>query len=437
MKKIKYNPRIVKKVTLLSILGLLVIWFGVTVVMSFIPTHTTTDSRLLQTSIPAGEYRDYLLTKVNMDPAQYKEYDEKGNYSDDYRAFQEKLKGAQTHLDTPILLPYSDAIESDENNFTKDYEIVTNEGETVKGYKTGDYGSLTWEFEIPEGKAGFYYFKIKYLVPSAGRNGGSNAERSFLINGEELFDSLASVSFTRYYRDDKDARDAYEKTQELKKDLVGNNLKPRQEEIENVLVNSFIQDASGYIENPYLIYLNEGENTITMESIRENLVVFGLSIHSTDDSDAQVATYEEYREQYNDSQITSGVSVAVEAEDSLKRSSSSPTLYPISDRNSSKNFPNDPVQQKYNAIGGSKWSTAGDWLAWTIDVPEAGLYNITFRAKQDQSRGLFTTRKLYVNGELPFKEASNCRFYYNSVYDMITFGYTDDNGDDQPYYVYL
>ena len=96
------------------------------------------------------------------------------------------------------------------------------------------------------------------------------------------------------------------------------------------------------------------------------------------------------------------------------------------------NTPSDPVKTKYNAIGGSKWSTPGDWISWTVTVPEAGFYNISLRAKQNLSRGLFSTRKVYVNGVVPFKEANNARFFYSSDWEVITIG-----SEDEAYLFYL
>ncbi len=414
MKKIKYNPRLVKRTVLFTILGIIVFWFGFVVVSSFFSSTITSDSSELQTTIPAGEYRDYLLETVGMNASKYEDKD--------LEEFLNRLEQYKPTLTEPIKLSYADAaITAGGDGFVKDYSV---DGGTTKGYYTDDSGELTWTFQVD--KAGFYYVMIDYVLPSS-KDGGSNAERSFKINGKELFDSLASISFNRLYCDDEGSKQAYKVTGELKSDLKGNNLKPSQVEITNVRREEFLQDATGYVADPYLIYLEEGQNEISISSIREKLVIYGLSINQT--ADYEVKSYEDY---YNDlvaagKKESSGKFMTVEPENSLIRVSSTPTLYPISDRNSSANTPNDPVLQKYNAIGGSKWSSSGDWVAWNIEVEEAGFYNITFRAKQDQSRGLFTTRKLLVNGEVPFKEAENCRFYYSSDYQHITLGDTDGN----------
>ena len=414
MKKIKYNPRIVKRTILFTLLGAIVLWFGFTVVSSFFSSTITSDSSVLQTTIPAGEYRDYLLETVGMNESKYEDKD--------LEEFLNRIEGKKAKIGDPIELSYTDAtITEGGDNFVKDYSV---DGGKTKGYYTDDSGELTWEFEVE--KTGFYYIGIDYVIP-ASKDGGSNAERSFKVNGEELFDSLASVSFTRLYNDDEGSKESYKNNGELKSDLKGNNLKPSQVEITNVRRQEFLQDNTGYVAEPYLIYLEEGTNTISVSSIREKLVIYGLTINDT--SDYGVKSYADYYSEKvaEGAKDSSGQFVTVQPENSLIRVSSTPTLYPISDRISSANTPNDPVLQKYNAIGGSKWSSAGDWVSWDVEVEEAGFYNITFRAKQDQSRGLFTTRKLLVNGKVPFKEAENCRFYYSSNYQHITLGDTEGN----------
>lgn len=415
MKKIKYNPRIMKKTILIFLLALVVGWFGFSVVKSFISDEITTSSKQLQTSIPAGDYRDYLLESVGLTASKYDD--------SQFDLFQERLNSNQPTLASPIVLSYEDAVITEGgDSFYKGKTYETNEGKSVSGYYTADEGTLEWKFNVE--KAGLYNIKIEYLIPTA-KNGGSNAERSIKVNGELLFDALGSISFYRIYKDG---------VENIAQDLNGNDIKPSQVEIGNVLRNEYLQDNTGYVQDPYLVYFNAGENSISISNIREELVIVSLEIHQTNDYD--VYTYTEYLDYYQNEKNAVAVKDVLnlyQAEDSSIRKASSPTLYPISDRNSSANTPGHPVLQKYNAIGGSKWSTAGDYIEWDVEVPEAGLYNIAFRTKQDQSRGLFTTRKLYVNGEVPFREAENCRFFYNSKYSITKLGDTEGN----PYYVYL
>lgn len=417
MKKIKYNPRVMKKVVLLSILALIVFFFGYSVVVSFISNEITTQSQELKVDIPAGDYREYLLEKVGKSADLYDDTN-----ADDVKDFETKLNASMPTLSAPYTQSYEQAIVK-EGVEEKTYVL---NGESVKGYETSDGDVLTYQFDIET--AGFYYIQLDYLIPSKGdSNSGANAERAVYINDELLFDALGSMVFYRVYRDSESARNYYKEHNELEQDLNGNNIKPSQEEVRNVRRQDFLQDDTGYVRNPYLIYFSKGEQTVTFKTIRESLTVFNISVHQTADYD--IPTYEEYvneKEKEGAKDATDYIKI-YEAEDSTIRTSSSPTLYPISDRNSSANNPSDPVLQKYNAVGGSKWSTAGDYLEWEIEVPTSGFYYIAFRAKQDLSRGLFTTRKLYVNGEVPFEEAENCRFFYDSAYSIVKLGDNEGN----------
>ena len=52
----------------------------------------------------------------------------------------------------------------------------------------------------------------------------------------------------------------------------------------------------------------------------------------------------------------------------------------------------------------------GSTVTWTVDVPEAGLYNILVDYKTVDSRGVDMEREVYINGELPFDGASTIVF---------------------------
>ena len=58
--------------------------------------------------------------------------------------------------------------------------------------------------------------------------------------------------------------------------------------------------------------------------------------------------------------------------------------------------------------------------------------SISFRAKQDTSRGLFSTRRVYINGSIPFIEANSAKFAYSSNYKIVTLG-----DDENPFGFYL
>ncbi len=64
----------------------------------------------------------------------------------------------------------------------------------------------------------------------------------------------------------------------------------------------------------------------------------------------------------------------------------------------------------------------GQWVEWTINVQEEGYYKLGVRYKQGDLRGLFVSRRILVNGELPFKEAENLHFGYDGDWQFCYFG---------------
>ena len=49
-------------------------------------------------------------------------------------------------------------------------------------------------------------------------------------------------------------------------------------------------------------------------------------------------------------------------------------------------------------------------VTWEVDVPEEGFYNVYLEYMTVKSRGVAIERAFYVNGELPFQNASDMTF---------------------------
>ncbi|MBQ3669513.1 MAG: extracellular solute-binding protein, partial [Clostridia bacterium] len=128
--------------------------------------------------------------------------------------------------------------------------------------------------------------------------------------------------------------------------------------------------------------------------------------------------------------------IKIQAEDAALKSG--PSFYPLNDRTSPKTEPYHYSNIVLNIIGGSAWNETGDWIAWDVDAPEAGLYRIGVRFKQNELKGLYATRKLSVNGEVPFIEAQDLRFYDSNAWQYGPLGEYDSEGElVREYWIYL
>jgi len=74
----------------------------------------------------------------------------------------------------------------------------------------------------------------------------------------------------------------------------------------------------------------------------------------------------------------------------------------------------------------------GQWIEWEIEVPEDGLYELSFLTQQNWVRGIYSTRRLSIDGEVPFEEMNQVGFKYKSGYRLETLG--EDEGPYQYYF---
>ena len=379
--------KLIRKVLLWILLVGLVSLFIYIVVDSYGYDHVYSKSTISESVIVSGAYSDYL---------------------DDYPE-----AAYPTNVD--IVLQADEATgDFSVKDFSQDYPA------TPRALETTASGSATWSFNVPT--AGFYNIKLDY-IPEI--DGGANIERAVSINGSIPYEDLQNVAFKRVWTDGGD----------IITDITGNQIRPPQVEMP-IKRSGFVKDETGYVSDPYLIYFNSGLNSITFTSLRESMSIFAVHILSKQ----TFKTYSEVEAEYEAAgyqKIVGSIAASsdsgtdfIEGENAIYRSS--PTIYATSDRSNAYNSPADPVKIILNSIGGSKWITPGDWITWEFSVPESGLYNITLRAKQSTSRGLFSTRAVYIDGEIPFAEAKNAKFIYTSDFNMVTLG-----TEDIPFYFYL
>lgn len=282
------------------------------------------------------------------------------------------------------------------------------EGMDGSSLLTGEAGKVEWSFDVQE--AGLYHLSLLYY-PIEGKS--SAIERDLRIDGERPFREAAFLQFDRIWNNQKP---------QVVQDNQGNDLRPKQVEKPRWNEKSF-QDSNGYENEPFLFYFSQGKHTITLESTREPMVVKQLKLFQQ----PSPLTYDQVLQQYEAEGMkgTNGQLITIEGEASIAKSS--PTLYPLSERSSAAVTPYSASKIKINTIGGLNWRLPGQWMEWEIDVPETGLYNIAFKTQQNYVRGIYSTRRLTIDGEIPFKEMEKVAFRYKSAYRL------DVMGGDSPY----
>jgi len=279
--------------------------------------------------------------------------------------------------------------------------------------QTGETGSIYWDIDVPED--GLYQFKIRYF-PVKGNS--SPIEREFRIDGAAPFEEANRLVFSRVWRNE---------LSEVQQDRNGNDLRPRQIESPMWQEKTF-NDAESFYKEPFSFYMSKGKHRIELVSLREPMVIEYLQFYQ----EKPLPSYKELSDQYNAKgyQETKDLMIKMQGEDAAYKSS--PSLYPLNDRSSPGTEPYHVSKIRMNTIGGVNWKVPGQWISWETDVPEDGLYELGFRYKQNLSRGVNVVRKLYIDGQIPFKEAEEISFKYDGAWQVGVAG-----PEDQPYRIYL
>lgn len=269
---------------------------------------------------------------------------------------------------------------------------------------------VTWEVDVQE--AGFYHLNMHYY-PYEGKS--SSIERAVYINGQIPFDGANNITFHRIWGNAND----------VITDVNGNDIRPSQAE-KPFWTETYFNDHVGYVNGPYAFYFESGINTISLEGIREPLMIQHIQLLSVEER----MDYEDYKHMHSDKTMADAGLIYVQTENQAY--SSSPTLYPLNDRTSAQTMPSSPNKVRLNTIGGNNWRISGDFIVWDFEVEEAGLYQISMRVKQRLASGMNVYRNIYIDDEIPFDEMENYAFTFKRDWRIQTLG-----TQDEPFLFYL
>ncbi len=361
---------------------------------------------------------------------------------------------------------------------------LNNPSDEREGALFYDEGICGWAVNIET--SGWYNITFSYLLYEEVtyekdgqqitlKDKSSAAQRRVYIDSKVPFYEARQVNFARVWKDNG----------VLKVDnQTFNEKRPYQDQTEQWETVS-VRDYMGYEGEAFKFYLEAGTHTIAFEAVKEGMIVEYALIHQV----AKAPTYAELKAEYEakgykhaqgidnvlfvqaeglhnpgtadaklnaytssqfETFLTGKSSVFVNqynsyidpldatAYDATKDPTynilkSSPTLYAISDRSSPSTVPYHHAKIRYNTIGADKWQAPNDWIQWTVNVDEAGLYAISFKARQNTLTGMHTTRKLTINGVQPCQEVGTLTFQYSNNFKM----YTPSTVDGETMYFYL
>lgn len=260
--------------------------------------------------------------------------------------------------------------------------------------------------------SGEYEFSLIFGIEDTSTQ---KAEYSLRLDGEYAFEGAEQLEAKVIYVDDGDIRTLSN----------GDQSAPAQKPIEGKMVSVALDDE-GVRLKPYTVALG-GSHTLTVENLGNTFILYGIKLSTPED----IKPYSEKSQEYSSYNNYSGEALFFEAENILYRNDYSLTAK--SDNGSADITPKSSSNSVINYVGGSTWSSPWQEIAWEIDAPEDGLYNLGFNFKQNAVINGNTYRHLKIDGETPFEEAAKIGFGYKTAWQYKTL--SDENGDDYLFYL--
>ena len=341
--------------------------------------------------------------------------------ADSYRKYQNLYKNVPAAKQT-VTLTYADLNEekTTATHYLIDAKTVAENhaygGEVPTGdvLFTGKEGETVFNVTIPE--TGMYSIRLTYasIVDKEDTTEiATTIERMLYIDNELPFSETRYLYFPRVweyeYDLDEEGNPIYTEDGYLQfpKDKNGNDTRPRRWQVP-MWQTYYIRDWLGYEIDPLRFYFSAGEHTLTLVSNREDMVIASIELYPYEKEPA----YDDWLKDMKSKgieEITDFEGVKIQAENPTYISIQN--VIPGNDRTSSLTEPQDPAVIKYNLLDNS---TVNNWMKYKVTVPKTGLYSIAFRFRQNSLIGLFTSRRVKINGDVQYREASYLRFNYDT-----------------------
>ncbi len=324
------------------------------------------------------------------------------------------------------------------------FELQDHQGMDGISLVIGESGDVTWEVDVPKTAmyaVRFCYTSVADVVEEALkehindggtpedtsddvpiiRSYGTSAQRGLKVDGEFPFKESRYLEFPRTWQDDyyygEDGNRCFRADESSDSEL-----RPTKSQVP-LWETIYATDSTGYYLQEFTYYLtsteeNEGlKHTLTLTEVQEALVLRYIELVPI----RTIPSYKEVAEGYKANGYTAP-DIAPENYPKFQAEYpdyvSAQTVYAVNDRTSAITEPQDPATLMLNSLGGEKWNTVGQWVEWTMSVPESGLYYITPRTIQNVYDGVYSSRALSIDGEIPFAEAGYLQFTYSNEWKL-------------------
>jgi len=267
--------------------------------------------------------------------------------------------------------------------------------------------SFEFDFAYPS----LNYIEVEYFVLE---EGVEDTKISVVINDELPFYESQNIVLPVEWEFVQD---------EFALDRYKNELQPASEK-QVEWRKTILRDQRFLHPDPYA-YLLEESDTVSLQFVNASVLIGRISIVDV----PTVPTYASYLDQFPSASLQEGLQL-ISARSFETRSDSSIRLRTEQDPS---NLYYDTQFLKLNTIFGDSWEKGGQSITYPINVETSGFYHLSFKYRQYLLNDMTTHRNIYINGEIPFKEAEAYAFPHSMQFKNRTLV----NAQQQPLKFYL
>lgn len=258
--------------------------------------------------------------------------------------------------------------------------------------------SLQYSFTV--NKSGLYRIGINYGFTA--ESAGEGLSLSLRIDGELPFTEADDFTLKTPWSFGK-----------IEKDSRGNDIMPEQAVLPDGAFQ-WLYIGGGSYNTPALFYLKAGGHTLDVLMTSALFTVEKITVSGY----SGAVPYSEYEKNVSDRKTGKAETITLEAERPFLRSDSS--ILPKYDIQNASTNPSSPNKMLLNALDGSNWTEAGQWVEWKFKIETAGYYEIDIKSQQSEKSGMSVYRQILIDGSVPFAELEAYPFGYSSGWLMET-----------------
>ena len=321
-----------------------------------------------------------------------------GNYNEVLTSWEESSFN-DNHLFSREILP--SAFLSDIDHLTSD-----NYGYSHPVYEWSDDSSFS--FHVNVDSEGCYQIAVDFYSLS---DDYLDMELQITINGELQYTEASQIILYKQWA----------QNEEFSVDRYGNDFYGAQTQIKSWIRQDFF-DPMGLFVEPLLFHLNQGDNVITLEKTKGEMLVGDILVSGKE----ELKTYDEYI----GNNVVSSTEVLLTTEAEIPSIKNASSIQP----GISRTVGITPFSVRYlklNTLAGSTYNSERESVTYEVDVPRDGYYYLTFKVLQSDLTNGVVFRTLRVNGEVPFVEALSLGIQFDSLWQKYTVG------NDNPYLFHL